>query len=432
MVSFDKTYRRGFYAFIGILPLNTFLTVWLASSVGHLFVWSAWPTLLVSVMALAAVYKFFTDKELQAFVRRDWLSWLIVAYVALHLLYLPFVSEPLLALIGAAFNTRFLILFAALRLLLRGYATDASRMYRWVLYVGGTVCVLALIQTLLLPADFLTSFGYDAPDMTTSGIPPAYHTIGGSDLIRAQATLRGPNLLGAYLLLPLSAAGVLFLAAKKRNERLRYLMFGLLLTAGLVMTFSRSAWLGAAVSALIIAAMAGLYKRKSWLIGAAAIFTVLLVLGAASRDTPMFKKIVLHESSEAIHNNSTPEHLRATKEGLADVAVHPFGEGPGSAGPVSALQKNRSAQVAENYFIQVGQEVGIAGLALLAAIHWLVARELWRRRQQTAARIALAAFLGLIATNLMLHIWADETVALTFWAFAGLTLSSDILNKKRK
>lgn len=432
MLSINKISRAGLYVLIFLLPFSTLITVWLASQTGHLYIWSAWAEIVIAGIALGAIYRFITDKNVRTYASKDWLTWLIVAYVLLHFLFVAVSSQPFLALIGTAFNTRFLILFASLRLLAHGFRDEDNHLQKWILYMGMVMGGLALVQVLLLPADFLTNFGYDAFGLNTSGIPPAYHAIGSSDLIRAQATMRGPNALGAYFILPLSIAGTLFMSKRLRQEKIRYLLIGVLLALGLMLTFSRSAWLAALVSAGVILALDGVYKRKAWLIGTLIALVIILPIGLVSREMPAFKTLVLHETSGTATNNSTPEHFRATKEGLQDIIRHPLGEGPGSAGPVSALHKGQPSQIAENYFVQIAQEVGILGLLLLLTIHGLVAQQLWRRRRQTSAQIALAAFLGLIVANLMLHIWADSAVAVTWWGFASIVLTSDIMYKKRK
>src|SRR6185295_13461878 len=99
------------------------------------------------------------------------------------------------------------------------------------------------------------------------------------------------------------------------------------------------------------------------------------------------------------------------------ILKHPLGGGPGTAGPAS-YRNNHPARIAENYFIQVGQEVGIIGLILFLAINIYVAKLLWDNRQSDLAIIALAALVGLSIVNLLSHAWSDDTLSYIYWGLA--------------
>ena len=129
-----------------------------------------------------------------------------------------------------------------------------------------------------------------------------------------------------------------------------------------------------------------------------------------------------------VHNNpvsggsvdSNKGHLSALKHGLRDIKKRPlFGCGPGCAGPASQYSK-AGLRIAENYFVQIAQESGLIGLALLLAVFGLVAWQLWQSNN-SAANVLLASFVGIAVASLFAHAWADDTITYVWWGLAGLT-----------
>jgi hypothetical protein len=109
-------------------------------------------------------------------------------------------------------------------------------------------------------------------------------------------------------------------------------------------------------------------------------------------------------------------------DGLRDIAAEPLGGGPGSAGPASFY--NGAPRIAENYFIQVGQEVGVVGLGLFAAITVLIGQRLLRGRTVLLNQVLFASLVGLVAVNLLLHAWTDDTLAYIWWGLAGAAVAA--------
>src|SRR5690606_37362463 len=90
-------------------------------------------------------------------------------------------------------------------------------------------------------------------------------------------------------------------------------------------------------------------------------------------------------------------------------------------GIVSIRNDKQGVVLNENYYLQILYEVGIVGLVLFIAILAVVAVRLYRRRS-TFALALLAAFIGLAATNFLVHIWSVEALAYTWWGLAGLAV----------
>jgi len=124
--------------------------------------------------------------------------------------------------------------------------------------------------------------------------------------------------------------------------------------------------------------------------------------------------------------SSNYQRTSALRDGLSDVISQPFGAGPGTAGPASA-HNIAPARIAENYYLQIGQEVGWLGLGLFIAILVAIVRRLLAMRAEPLARVLLASLVGISFINLVSHAWTDDTLALIWWGLAGVVLAPLLL-----
>jgi O-antigen ligase len=278
--------------------------------------------------------------------------------------------------------------------------------------------VLAVLQVSVIPKDFLAHFGYNkyttiAPYATVDNKP---------NVLRAFATMRGPNTLGAYLLIPLAFAFYFVCKRQKLAISATALAVGLL---ALLLTGSRSAWIGAVVlCGLVLLYVLPHQRLVVWAKRVA--IPVIVGLGLllwAAMSVPAIRLAIFHSSAEdenpALLAGSTDAHWQATFKGIAYIAAHPLGTGPGSAGPASFYNKKAAPLISEDYYIQIGEEVGILGLLLFVGINILVAKQLLKAKNPTAF-LLFASFVGLSIISIFLHGWADDPTAMTWWTLAGL------------
>jgi hypothetical protein len=191
----------------------------------------------------------------------------------------------------------------------------------------------------------------------------------------------------------------------------------------LFFSFSRSAWLGALVAVGFIAVLE-LHQRFSskLLLPAVAVIVVLLAAGYGLRHNVRFENIVLHtQSHSAAKMSSNQGHVQALKSGLSDLVHEPLGRGPGTAGPAS-VYNNHPSRVAEDYFVQIGQETGWLGLVTFLLINLGVGYLLWLKRRDPLALSLLAGLLGISFINLFSHAWTDDTLAYVWWGLAGIAM----------
>lgn len=244
---------------------------------------------------------------------------------------------------------------------------------------------------------------------------------------RIMSTLREPNALGAYLLVPAVSLALLLFRPYKRDVRV--LLGGALglHVLAILLSQSRSAWL-----ALAVAVAFGLwwqyeawligFIRRFWYLGAAAL--VLLASGGLLiKDTHFFQAYVVHTSEARTSELDSNElHWLFAKQGLEGIADQPLGHGPGTAG-LASIQNPAGSFLTENYYIQIGYEVGVVGLTVFIGVNvWLYVR-IYQRRDLWAG-VLLGAFWGYAVTNMLLHTWSNEAVVAQWWILAGMAAVS--------
>jgi hypothetical protein len=404
-----------------VMPFHAFLTVWGASLLGHYTALRLWKEVLLLICIVGMLYLVITDGKIRSHTLTRRLAWLVIFYIALNVgwglvaLHQHTLTAKALGY-GLIVNLRFLIFF----LITWGVALRTSRLrnsWQWLALIpAAIVVVFGLLQALVLPRDFLSHFGYGLN--TISPYETINHNTG---YIRIASTLRGANPLGAYMLIPISIV-VTLIATGKRTWPYIALLAGCLLT--LFFSFSRSAWIGTALALFVIGTH---YLDRKYIKQAliAAAFIGLLLIAAFAMEwhhSTRFQNIFLHtQTHSAVAATSDQGHAAALRIGLSDIVHHPLGKGPGSAGPAS-IYNDQPPRVAENYYIQIGQETGWIGLALFLLINVGVGYILWLHRENRLALVLFASLIGISFINLLSHAWADDTLAYIWWGLTGIAM----------
>lgn len=419
---------------LALLPFHAFLTVWASSIFGHYTALRLWKEALIVVAGLGVLYLLLFDHKVRFHTTRRKLTWLILAYLAVQVvwaavaLHTDTVSSKAAAY-GVLLNCRFLVFF----LLTWVVAVRTPRLERrWpklLLWPAVLVAVFGLLQVFVLPVDFLRHFGYGS--QTIGPYETINHNI---HYIRYMSTLRGANPLGAYLLLPMSALIVLLVRFPHSWNWVKGLVLAAL-TAMLFFSFSRSAWLGAALCTVFIVAVS---MSSAWWqrfrVPAFIVLGILIIAAggafAGLRHNTRVQNALFHtQEHSAVASTSDAGHASALRAGLHDVLHDPLGKGPGTAGPASYYNTKAPARIAENYYLQLGQETGLVGLILFVAIVLGIAYILWTRRAAPLSLTLLAALVGISFVNLLSHAWTDDTLAYLWWGLAGIAIGTPLVKK---
>lgn len=419
----------GFWALLIYMPFHIFLSQSLSLATGGLEVWKVGKdTLLVLLVLFTICLVFYRKVASKPFKIILGLTVVYSLFMAIIWLFNRDIHAPS-ALLGIVHNLRlpgFLLLGLGAALLSPSKFVF-SLVFKIILTVSTIVSVLAIVQY-YLPADILTHLGYSME----RGVRPAFFIDDHPDLMRVMSTLREPNALGAYLILPIAALGAIIL--KPIRTRIWCALSLLVHLVALFLTFSRSAWLGAALAIILViwwskTELIKVFVKRLW--PALMALAVLGVIGVyALRDTSFVQQYVIHTSEVATTDEtSTDLHYLLAREGFIAIIENPLGYGPGTAGLASI--HSPEGQLTENYYIQIGYEFGIFGLGVFITINVLVYVWLWRRRDIFAI-ILLSSFWGYVVTNMLLHSWANEAVAAQWWLLAGAALASKRASLEQK
>jgi hypothetical protein len=351
-----------------LVPFHALLTVWLASHFGQYTAFRLWKEVLLAACLIGVVYLFATDQKIRFHTISRRLVQIILVYVILNFAWALLALNQHDATLKAAgygllLNLRFLAFFLVTWSVALRMSKLRTHWQRLVLWPAAIVIAFGLLQALILPHDFLRHFGYN--DSTIPAVETINHN---QHYVRIMSTLRGANPLGAYLVVPISLISVL-LIRRGRQWKQGLFLAGALLTSFL--SFSRSAWLGAAAAIITLLVLSHLSRRGQKVTLAAAVVVILIGGGVALglHNSQHFQNFVLHtQTHSAVSSTSNQGHATAIKNGLSDVWHHPLGSGPGTAGPASVYNGNHPVRIAENYFIQVGPETGWRSVSLPA---WL-------------------------------------------------------------
>lgn len=432
---------------LALLPFHALLVTVLTKVIagpGHapIAALAIWKEALLGVILLIACVE----------IMKKWLvasdQWLvslfdIFDYIIIGLIFL---SLALLAtnhqsLATFAFGAKYDLLPPIAFLILRRVSWSdhfQSALLRILIAVGCIVATYGILAE-FLPLGFFTWLGYsDLHSLYVAHAPLApYQELEGGMMRRAQSFMSGPNQLGLWLLIPL---GVL-LSQGNVGEAKKWKHFArmAIIFLALLYTFSRAAWIAAAVMMIFI------FVRSTVAVHAKKLCVVILGFVAcfAIALTLLFPSVFFR-----IHSSS--DHIRKLVEAVQILISHPFGLGLGSAGPASnrfsdtcvALPKDSDWSWAnnrqdlcifvddvqvqpadrtcscplltENWYLQIGVELGVLGFALYVLLTILVLKRLLLTTTHQSLTTFLS-FLGLSVAALFLHAFEDSAVAYTIW-----------------
>ncbi len=367
--------------------------------------------------------------------RTDLIDWLIVSLIALSVVVTAAThGDWRLYLIGFKYDFVPLVAFVALR---RVAWSDLfiERVYKVLLAVAVAVAVFGMIA-MHISQEFFLWLGYsDLHSLYNPDSPlAAFQQIGGSSIRRMQSTMSGPNQLGLWLLLPFS-----IVLTCKKGVGSWGLVAGVFVLVAMFMSLSRSALLAAGV--IVVVLLWKQFPRKRFFQFAGTLFCMSFVLLFAIQ---AFVPSVVSRSA------STKDHISRPIEALQTIIKNPLGLGLGTAGPASNRTSDTCVHLEEgsdplwaqthpnlcvfvggtqvqpvdgacscpllpeNWYLQMGVEMGVLGFVLFVMLTILILRKLPKGSP------VFLAFLGVSIAALFLHAWEDATVAYTVWILLGL------------
>jgi O-antigen ligase len=412
------------------MPLHVFIAQSASLITGGLEVWKAIKDVLLVglvplMLYLAYVRGLFQNKTFRHLII------LAGIYTLLHMLFVVFdkSDDTYSAIVGSVYNTR---LFGYLLL---GYLVGSAREgQKYLSYLLTLAVIVAAIVALFgvaqyfLPTDFLTNFGYSLE----RGVKPLFFIDDRVELPRVMSTLKDPNSLGAYMILPILATG-LALFSRKANETLFIRSFRrealvvmlVVMLLALFLTFSRGALLGLVLSIItLLCIVTGervmSFVKKYFIFILAFIFLISFFLFQI-RNHSFVQDYVFHAAVSTNQEDPNEKRLSLQQDAINDIVDNPEGSGPGSAGLVS-INNPQGGVLTENYYLQIAYEVGWLGVGLFVVILLIITKKLLSNLQSPISNLLLSSLVAYLFYSLLIHLWSNEAVALQWWLLSGTAL----------
>lgn len=239
---------------------------------------------------------------------------------------------------------------------------------------------------------------------------------------RAYSILLSPNLLGAFfeLFLPVSVAYIF--AARTPFVKLLSFLSCVLLSLGLLFTFSRGAWLAAFVGIVFFLLMT--YRKL--------LIPMMLSLTAFLFAVPKLgDRIFRLFSTDYFFRSAKGGRIYRLEESLNIWSKSPlFGLGFGRFGGAVAMNHRLSPFYTDNYYLKTLVETGIVGLtsfvALLASLVFFSVRSIRSvacKRMQIVLFGLLSGQIAVIAHNLTENIFESPALNTLFWLFSAIIIA---------
>jgi 4-amino-4-deoxy-L-arabinose transferase-like glycosyltransferase/O-antigen ligase len=323
------------------------------------------------------------------------------------------------------------------------FILNEIRDHRWPALALG---LGAALQSLVAVGQFVTRsplglFALGELELYTSSPGASVIEVGTQRWLRAYGLSPSPNILGGFLVLGLLAWMGLAMASRARESRV-WLGLVALVAAGLICTFSRSAWLGLAVGSFVTGMLlwpsaTKRFKPVFWCwVAAGLVVGCLFLIGY-----PQLFTARLFPSMSASASASSLEKLnlsmRSTYEQVAWdlLGRSPLGGvGVGNFGLAASLQTppawgERSHQPVHNALLLLTAELGLIGGAV-----WLIAwicssLAIWQNRGRIRQDPWLLAWSGAIIavgalSNFDHYLFTYQQGRLLLWVTFGLWASA--------
>jgi hypothetical protein len=383
----------------------------------------AWKEIALGLLAIVAII-LIQRHNLWHAVLHNRLLLLCMVFIDVHLLFaLTGLDDTSPVVAGLMIDLRFIVMFMLMYVLVLIRPDSLRRIIRVVAAGAVVVIGFGLLQVTVLPDNVLSRLGYSNDTITP------YTTIDRNpDFVRINSTLRGPNPLGALMVIYIGLiAAYLLRRTSTVDVRLRLVAGGVMIGAVVVLfaSFSRSAYAGA-VAALMAAGLAIRRPSKRILTTGAVVVAVVGIGLFYLSSTDWFSNVILHVDPEStVAAKSNAGHFASLTSSANRLVSQPFGAGIGSTGSASLYDGSPANDVIiENYYFFVAHEAGWLGLALFLIILVYVFKRLWLRRASWLALGLFASGVGLSLIGLLLPVWADETVSLIWWGLAGAVIAA--------
>lgn len=292
---------------------------------------------------------------------------------------------------------------------------------------GIAVCFALVAGAMALHGVFQYVIGVEMPagwvDQNEAGVRTRVYSI-----------LTSPNIFGSMLTLSTPITVALAISAKDNRKRFIFGFLALMMTASLVFTFSRGAWIGFAIACGIY-----IFMKDKRLVVPAVIFALLVVVCVPS----VGNRIAYMLSPEYIQSSLRGGRLVRWMTGLRVLDFYPFlGVGLGQFGGAVAMNHNLQLAVdsiyektfyMDNYFLKTAVESGIVGLCAFVFLMYSVIINSYRTVRMAARQGdkntkelcigIMSGLIGVVIHNCVENVFETPLMVSLFWLFTGVVMA---------
>lgn len=314
---------------------------------------------------------------------------------------------------------RWHFLFLAGVLFLAAQRVPKNFLLSCLLWSGIIQAVVAIVQFTGQKVGGSTILGMASQDPGTLGV--AVVGTSGGRFLRAYGTLSHPNMLGGFLAVALLTG--IYLSVFGRH-RIVALSGSLIITAGLFLTFSRGAWLGAGVGLLLFVFLIiknnNLPVKKKLFTSVGAVLALVILLSVICWPL-LATRVAVNgrlEVKSATERTASWQEAREVIEGnlLGGVGLGQY--------TVALSEKNPNQpawfyQPAHNAFLLIAAELGVVGLLIFMMIIILIAQQAWRKNHYLLPLVVVLVIISLFDH----YLWTSYFGVMLLWL--GLFLVAD-------
>jgi O-antigen ligase len=361
--------------------------------------------LLLVIIGFAWLAKISVHKQLGLILRTP-LNTAIAVYavVLCSATVLGMAAGRVRPMLGLLFVGKYLEYFV-IYFLVVNHTRDRRALIRMSITAGATAVLVALIALVQIPSGERVTAPFEGPTGE-------------------------PNTLGGYLVLMMAVLGGMALEAPRRATRLALGAVVGLLAVPLLFTLSRSSWLAAGATALVLLAVT---RRRRLLLGVLILAAGLLWLSAPG-DVVERVAYTFTEHRESVQvggvvlDPSASERIRSWEDAFEGFSRLPLlGHGVTGYGFIDA-----------QYF-RILAETGLLGLLAFGCVIFLLARQTWRAATTLESPLwrgmsagFLAATAGLLVHSIGANTFVIVRIMEPFWLFAGLVMVAPLIERSEK
>lgn len=241
--------------------------------------------------------------------------------------------------------------------------------------------------------------------------------------LRSYGTFSHPNILGGFFVVAILFSIFLFFHSKKRWHEIIALIFAICNIVGLTLTFSRSAYVAFAVSAVLY--LVFIFLKSKTHITRKIFFTVMLLAGTLLVGI-IFQSAVSPrlEIKERLEKKSLEERAIYTKESFLIIQKH-FMAGAGKGNFTESVRREINEkknpweyQPVHNIYLLSATELGIIGLFFYSIfIIASLARTIKTKNYLGIALIMALAIIGVFDH----YVWSFYSGIIIFWLIFGIS-----------